>query len=87
MRFLLTLLSSNANSAPLEKQGENLTLTFNFNFIYYLTKEKVQNGRFPQIASASRGGKRQERIGYITACQICTKFEEHNRKVALKVLT
>ena len=44
----------------------------------------MQNGRFPQIALAGRGGKRQERKVYITACQICTKFEENNRKVALK---
>ena len=44
----------------------------------------MQNGRFPQIALASRGGKQQERRVYITACQICTKFEENNRKVALK---
>ena len=35
-----------------------------FNFIYYLRKEKYKNGRFPQIALASRGGKRQERIGF-----------------------
>ena len=26
-------------------------------------KRKIQNGRFPQIALARRGGKRQERIG------------------------
>ena len=26
-------------------------------------KRKIQNGRFPQIALASRGGKRQEKIG------------------------
>ena len=28
-----------------------------------LNKRKIQNGRFPEIALASRGGKRQERIG------------------------
>ena len=32
--------------------------------MYYLRKEKYKNGRFPQIALASRGGKRQERIGF-----------------------
>ena len=62
----------------------NLSTFSTFNFIYYLTKAKIQNRRFPQIALASRGGKRQERRVYITAFQICTKFEENNRKVALK---
>ena len=34
------------------------------NQLYLLfNKRKIQNGRFPQIALASRGGKRQERIG------------------------
>jgi len=38
---------------------------FNFNFQLYLLfdKRKIQNGRFPQTALASRGGKQQERIG------------------------
>ena len=30
---------------------------------YYLTKEKYKMVAFPQIALASRGGKRQEKIG------------------------
>ena len=68
--------------------GAKVARTFStFNFIYYLRKEKYKNGRFPQIALASRGGKQRERIGFhynYTACQICTKFEENNRKVALK---
>jgi len=35
---------------------------FNFNFITF-NKRKIQNGCFPQIALASRGGKQQEGIG------------------------
>ena len=35
-----------------------------FSLIYYLRKEKYKNGRFPHIALASRGGKRQGRIGF-----------------------
>ena len=60
------------------------TSTLNFQLYLQFNKRKMQNGRFPQIALAGRGGKRQERKVYITACQICTKFEENNRKVALK---
>ena len=40
----------------------NLNLNLNLNFITF-NKRKIQNGRFPQIALASLGGKRQERIG------------------------
>ena len=40
-----------------------MSATFAFNFQLYLLfeKRKIQNGRFPQIALASRGGKRQEK--------------------------
>ena len=37
--------------------------TFNFQFYLLFDKRKIQNGRFPQIALDSRGGKRQEKIG------------------------
>ena len=50
--------------SSLAKNLTGSTFNFNFNFIYYLTKEKYKNGRFTQIALASRGGKRQERIGF-----------------------
>ena len=40
-----------------------MSTTFAFNFQLYLLfdKRKIQNGRFLQIALASRGGKRQEK--------------------------
>ena len=38
-------------------------MSSNFQLYLLVDKRKIQNGRFPQIALASRGGKRLERIG------------------------
>ena len=35
-----------------------------FQLYLLFDKRKIQNGRFPQIELAGRGGKRQERKGY-----------------------
>ena len=56
--------------------SETPTFKFNFNFIYYLTKENT-NGRFPQIALASRGGKRQKREGRHNSSSNLNKIQEN----------
>ena len=64
---LISWHSKQPDKVTCSSQAKNLTgstFNFNFNFIYYLTKEKCKNGHFTQIALASRGGKRQERIGF-----------------------
>ena len=42
---------------------ECLQLQLQLQLYLLFDKRKIQNGRFPQMALASRGGKRQEKIG------------------------
>ena len=57
------LLSKKKNKVKLFLCQLHLLSTFNFQLYFLFDKRKIQNGRFPQIALASRGGKRQEKIG------------------------